>query len=110
MSKDHYILAEHILESITWIEAYTKKLAQNDFKKNVQIQDAVIRRLAIIGEAIKNFPEDIKRDHPDVKWKQIAGMRNLLIHEYFGVSVPLVWNVVKNDIPILKKQIKDILK
>ena len=110
MSKDYIILADHILESIVWIEAYTKDMTEGDFSKNIETQDAVIRRLAIIGEAISNFPPEIKKEHPDIRWNEISGMRNLLIHEYFGVSISLVWNVVKKDIPVLKKQIKKIKK
>jgi len=109
MSKDYKILAGHILESIEWIEKYIKNLSENDFVASVQTQDSVIRRLEIIGEAIGKFPEEIKNRYPDVQWEEIYGMRNFLIHEYFGVSIHLVWNTVKKDIPKLKKQMKKII-
>lgn len=105
MSKDYKILAGYILESIELIEKYTKNLSEADFIKSVQIQDSAIRRLEIVGEAIGKFPEEVKKRHPDIRWNEISGMRNFLIHEYFGVSVHLVWNTVKKDIPKLKKQI-----
>lgn len=109
MSKDYKILAKHILESIELIEKYIKSLSEDDFIASVQTQDSVIRRLEIIGEAIGKFPEEIKNQHLDIKWNEISGMRNFLIHEYFGVSIHLVWNTVKKDIPKLKKQIKKLI-
>lgn len=110
MSKDYKILAGYIFESIELIEKYTKNLSEADFEKSTQIQDSVIRRLEIIGEAIGKFPNEVKKKHPDVQWSEISGMRNFLIHEYFGVSIHLVWNTVKKDIPKLKKQIEKLIQ
>lgn len=110
MSKDYKILAGYILESIELIEKYTKSISGGDFAKSVQTQDSVIRRLEIIGEAIGKFPEEIKKQHSDIQWDEISGMRNFLIHEYFGVSIRLVWNTIKKDIPKLKKQMKKIIE
>ena len=109
MNNDYKILVEHILESMEWIEKYTKNTSENDFIKSTQTQDSVIRRLEIIGEAIGNFPEEIKKEHPNIRWNEISGMRNFLIHEYFGVDLQLVWNTIKNDLPKLKKQMKKII-
>ena len=109
MNNDYKILVEHILESMEWIEKYTKNTSENDFIKSTQTQDSVIRRLEIIGEAIGNFPEEIKKEHLNIRWNEISGMRNFLIHEYFGVDLHLVWNTIKNDIPKLKKQMKKII-
>lgn len=110
MKKDYKILAKYILESIELIEKYIKNLSEDDFAKSIQIQDSVIRRLEIIGEAIGKFPEEIKKLNPDVQWNEISGMRNFLIHEYFGVSIHLVWNTVKKDIPKLKKQVIKLIQ
>jgi len=110
MSKDYKILAGHILESIEWIEKYTKNMSEDDFVKSTQIQDSVIRRLEIIGEAIGNFPEEVKKEYPHIQWDEISGMRNFLIHEYFGVDFYLVWETVKDDIPKLKEQMKKIIE
>lgn len=109
MSKDYKILAEHVLESVKWIEKYTENISEDDFLKSTQIQDSVIRRLEIIGEAIGNFPEKIRIEHSDVRWDEISGMRNFLIHEYFGVDLHLVWNTAIKDIPKLKKQMRKII-
>ena len=108
MSRNYKILVEHILESIKQIENYTKNISEHDFLKSTQAQDSVIRRLEIIGEAIGNFPEEIKKEHPNIQWNEISGMRNFLIHEYFGVDLHLIWNTIENDIPKLKKQMKKI--
>lgn len=82
----------------------------DDFTKNDLIKDGVIRNLEIVGEAVKNIPQTIKTKHPKVEWKKIAGLRDILIHEYFGINLEIVWDIVKNKIPQLKKDIKDILK
>lgn len=81
-----------------------------DFTNNTQVQDAVTRRIEIIGEAVKNLPEIFKKKYPEVAWKDIAGTRDVLIHAYFSVDIDTVWTIVKKDIPVLKKQIKDILE
>jgi len=85
-------------------------MSEDDFVKSTQIQDSVIRRLEIIGEAIGNFPEEVKKEYPHIQWDEISGMRNFLIHEYFGVDFYLVWETVKDDIPKLKEQMKKIIE
>jgi len=110
MSKDYKILVGHILESVKQIEKYTENMSDDDFVESTQIQDSVIRRLEIIGEAIGNFPEEIKKEYPRIQWEEISGMRNFLIHEYFGVDLYLVWETVKGDIPKLKEQMKKIIE
>ncbi len=107
MKKDAEVFLEHILESIGLIENYTADKSFSDFIKSVQLQDSIIRRIEIIGEAVKNLPADIKNNYPEVPWKKIAGMRDVLIHEYFGIDLELTWQVVQKDIPELKR---DILK
>ncbi|MGQ4874782.1 MAG: DUF86 domain-containing protein [Promethearchaeia archaeon] len=73
-----------------------------------QLQDSVIHRIKIIGEAIKNIPDKIKLKYPNIPWKQITGMRDILIHQYFGADLNLTWEVLKKDIPNLKKEILKI--
>jgi len=110
MKKNVKIFLTHILNSINLIEEYTKGKSKSDFLKSKQFQDSVIRRIEIIGEAIKNIPDDIKRNYSQIPWKEITGMRDILIHQYFGVDLDLTWQVVDKDLPILKRQILDINK
>lgn len=106
MKKDSLILVKHIIESINFIEQYLEGMTLEAFLNNQQVQDSVVRRLEIIGEAVKNLPEIFKSDRQSIPWKQIAGMRDVLIHEYFGVDILLVWNTVKKDLPALKANLK----
>lgn len=110
MKKDQQTFIEHILESIALIEKYTDKLSKEDFLKSQSVQDAVIRRLEIIGEATKNINSVFKKDHSEIPWKKIAGMRDVLIHEYFGVDLELTWKTVKEDLPYLKQRLSQIVK
>lgn len=110
MKKDIKIFLFDILDSIEKIEEYTKNISEDEFFDNIQIQDAVIRRIGIIGEAVKNLPKSFRDKHPNIPWKKIAGTRDVIIHDYSGVDADLVWEIVKNDIPKLKKQIKKLLE
>jgi uncharacterized protein with HEPN domain len=109
MKKDPKIFLSHILESIEYIEKDTKGLDRDDFLENRTIQDAVMRRLEIIGEAVKNLPADFKKKNNFIPWQKIAGMRDFLIHEYFGVNVDLVWQTIKKDLTKLKTQLVKLL-
>lgn len=108
--KDPKIFLKHILESIEEIEKNTKNLSRDNFFSSVIIQDATIRRLEIIGEAVKNLPLSFRNKNVEISWKKIAGMRDVLIHGYFGVDIDLVWKIVNKDIPTLKKQIAKLLE
>ncbi|CAD6491836.1 MAG: hypothetical protein CHKLHMKO_00204 [Candidatus Argoarchaeum ethanivorans] len=104
MKKDPEVFIEHILESIGLIENYTANKTISDFIESVQLQDSIIRRIEIIGEAVKNLPVEVKSNYSEVPWKKIAGMRDVLIHEYFGIDLELTWQVVQKDIPDLKRE------
>jgi uncharacterized protein with HEPN domain len=105
MSRDVRVYIEDILECIDKINEYTKEITDVNFYESSQIQDAVIRRLEIIGEAVKKIPDEFKNKYPDIPWKKIAGMRDILIHEYSGVNLKRVWNAIKGDIIDLEKDI-----
>ena len=108
MKRDAKIFFEHILASIALIEGYTEGKTKEDFLCSIQLQDSVIRRIEIIGEAIKNIPTETKKNYPHIPWKKIAGTRDILIHEYFGIDLELTWEVVMKDIPDLKTKLIEI--
>ncbi len=87
-----------------------KDADESKFKESIPFQDAVIRRLSIIGEVSKNVPKELKDKHRDINWKNIAGMRDLIVHEYFDMDLDLVWNTIKIDLPVLKKAVTEMLK
>lgn len=92
------------------IELYVRHASYKKFLNDTKIQDAVVRNLEVIGEACKNISPAFKRKNKYVQWKNIAGMRDKLIHHYFGINLEIVWNVAKEKLPELKTQIKRILK
>ncbi len=108
--RDPKFFLMHILESIAEIEKSTENISKDEFFDTIQIQDAVVRRLEIIGEAVKNLPISFKNQYPKTPWKKIAGLRDVLIHEYFGVDINLVWKIVNKNIPKFKKQISELLE
>jgi uncharacterized protein with HEPN domain len=110
MKRDIIIFINDILECIENIENFTQGFSKVDFFDDKKTQDAVIRNLEIIGEAIKNIPDKFRRKYPKIEWKKIAGVRDIFIHSYFGVDLEIVWTIVKKDIPVLKNNIKFILK
>lgn len=110
MDKNPKVFLLHILGSIEDLEMYTKNVSYDEFMASREKQDAVVRRLEVIGEAVKNLPNDFRGEHQEIPWKKIAGMRDELIHEYFSVDLELVWVTVTDIVPDFKKQIQQILK
>jgi len=107
--RDYNLYLDDIVEAAKRIEKYTKSLTLEELKKDTLILDGVVRNLEIIGEAAKNIPIQIKEKYPEIEWKKIAGLRDILAHGYFGIDVEVVWDIVRNKLPILKTQVNRIL-
>ena len=97
MKKDPIIFLKHILESIEIIETYVKNKDKKNFVSNKLLQDAVIRRIEIIGEAAKNLPQNYKDSHKDIPWIDITDTRNKLIHHYFGIDLDVTWDIIEKS-------------
>lgn len=108
--KDPKVFLMHIMDSIEKIEDFTNDKTKEDFLEDIQLQDATIRRIEIIGEASKNIPEEFKTQYPAVPWSEMARTRDKLIHGYFGVDLQLTWDIVQHDLPELKEKIHQILE
>ena len=109
MKKDQSIYLLHIRDALLKIIEFTAN-GRNAFFKDAKTQDAVIRNLEIIGEAAKNIHENFRDSNPQVAWKAVAGMRDKLIHDYFGVNLDIVWEVVEKEVPALRQKIESLLK
>jgi len=107
MKKDKAYLKD-ILDAISDIEAFIANINEAEFYKNKEKKYAVVRALEIIGEAAKNLSKELRAKHKEIPWKEIVGMRDKLIHGYFGIKWELVWETVKNKIPELKNQLLKI--
>ena len=99
----------HILDSIQEIEKYTQNISLDDFLKNDMMQNACIRLLEVIGEASRSISDDLKLQFPEIEWREIVDLRNLLLHEYFGVDLNIVWSIIQFDLPPLKSKIQNVL-
>jgi len=107
--RDIRLYLDDILEAIVKIEKYTEGLDFEHFRKDEKTGDAVIRNFSVIGEAVKHISPSVRKKHPDIPWKIIAGMRDKLVHEYFGIRYDVVWETIELRLPSLRDAIKKIL-
>ena len=108
--KDYKEFAKHILDEINFIEKECNFIVFDNYINNELLKRATIRSIEIIGEAVKNIPQEILNQYPDTEWSNIAKTRDKLIHHYFGVDYYLVWDIIKSHLPGLKKNIEKMLK
>jgi uncharacterized protein with HEPN domain len=97
------------LESISYIRDFTRDVKWKDFRENTLVQDAVLRRITIIGEATKSVPDDVRSRYPDVPWKKIAGTRDKVVHDYNHVDLEVVWEIISKDLLPFQDRLKVIL-
>ncbi len=98
MPRDHQLYLDDILDAIERIQHYTKGLDETGFGMDTKTQDVVIRNLQVICEAARLLPENVRNQAMDIEWRKIAGMRNILIHEYFGISSVIIWDIITSSI------------
>jgi uncharacterized protein with HEPN domain len=109
MSKEPIEFLKHIADECTYLLSVSKELSKDNFLDNETLKRAVVRSLEIIGEATKKIPADFKVKWSSIQWKNMAGMRDRLIHDYIGVNYSIVWDVLMNKIPALNAQIQEVL-
>lgn len=110
INKYDTLFLEHISDALTKIEKFVKDVKYEDFLKNSLTQSGVIWQFLILGEAAQKISKEVRDIYPSIPWKDMAGMRNKLIHGYFEVDLKIVWDTIMKDVPILREQIKNILK
>ncbi len=108
--KNDAVYLEHILDATKQIEGYVRGMTYETFLATRLVQDGVIRQFEIIGEATKNLSDGFRSSHDVLPWKDMAGMRDKLIHQYFGVDLSAVWDSVENDIPLIKEKLIEMLR
>jgi len=109
MKRDDTVYLHHILDAMELIEGYTKGMSENEFLSASMTHDAVVRQIEIIGEAARNVSGKFRETHSKIPWGKMISIRNKIIHEYFNVNYAIVWDTIKDDLPVLKKSIKKIL-
>jgi uncharacterized protein with HEPN domain len=110
MKRDNSLYLNEILEQVGLIQNSFSNRSKEDLGRDLELRDATIRRIEIIGEAVKQVPKEIKLKYPNVEWKSIAGARDNIIHRYFNVDLEIIWNIVNLKIPELRKQIEEIIE
>lgn len=108
MQRELRTYIEDIITAINKIEKYCNGMTKEDLIKNELVQDAVVRNLEVIGEAVKKIPDGLRNSYAEISWRKIAGLRDILIHEYFGINMNIVWDVIENKLHPLKVAAMDM--
>ena len=110
MCRDYNVYLEDILSAIAKVASFTAGMSREQFGEDAKTFDAVVRNLEIIGEAAKRLPEEIRSRSPQIEWRKVAGLRDILIHKYSAIDVDIIWDVVQNKLPTLRQQVREILE
>ncbi len=110
MQKDDNVYLHHILDAILRIESYLSGVSKEQFLENGLLQDGVVRQLEVIGEASRNLSDEFQESHPEVPWGEIVGLRNRIVHAYFKIDFKVAWDIARDDLPSLKKQVSRFLE
>jgi len=108
--RNHLIFLQDMIESIAKIQKYTEGMDYEAFSRSDLVTDAVVRNFEIIGEASNHMPEEVRSKYPDIPWSKMKGMRNLVIHEYFGVDYSIIWKTIESALPSLKEKIEKVVE
>ena len=107
--RDHRLFLADMLEAIEKIERYTHGLSRKDLWQDDLVADAVVRNLEVIGEAARHVPEALRAAHPEIDWRRVVGLRNVVVHEYFAIDLDVVWVIIKQNLPQLKEAVLSVL-
>ena len=110
MPRDSKVYLDDMLAAAKKINVYVEGVTRSDLERDAKTLDAILRNLEVIGEAAKNAPDRMREAHPDIPWRKMAGLRDILIHQYFGVDLDIVWDIVQNEVPKLAEALRRILQ
>ncbi len=109
MKRDYTLFLTDVLDAVDSIEKFVEGMTLDEFKRDDKTSSAVIRKFEVIGEAMKHIPTPVREKYPEIPWKSIAGLRDRLIHAYFGIDHKLVWDAIKTELPKLKPKLREII-
>ncbi|MBN1586564.1 MAG: DUF86 domain-containing protein [Candidatus Omnitrophica bacterium] len=108
MSRDFSFFIQNMVDACERIPRYVQGMSVEDFQKDEKTRDAVLRSLEIIGEAAKHVPEEFRNQHARIEWRKLCGLRDVVVHEYFGLDLEIVWDLIQNEVPRFQKELQDL--
>ena len=109
MVRDYNLLLKDIIEAFAKIKRYTVGMTYDDFVNDEKTLDAVLRNFEVIGEAVKGIPDNIRLRYPHMEWREMAGLRDIITHQYFGIDLEIIWDVIEKEVEVLEAQVKAVM-